>query len=245
MPNARIYGLDYHGSCECANETTGNFYDLIPLGKDCLMLGVGNLAATSDGRAVTVSCLQALLRGSSMRDSRIADIASQVNQTMHLLDSGGVCELFYAAIYPERRLIQYVNAGAEAALLISRRERAVRRLECISPILGLSDRTLFRQAAVTIEPGDVLVAFSEGVAEAYTDCGKGFPDHRILEAVLRNPNAGAAELTRILIQETPGFPEGRRSGKDRTVVVVRFLRLPGEVIVRAETPEEVLAAVPN
>jgi hypothetical protein len=113
--------------------------------------------------------------------------------------------LFYAHIDPARRTFHYVSAGHEPALLARRRTGRLLRLERTGTVLGLSGRVRFEERMLPFEPGDTLVAVSEGVGKTVD-----------LPQVLRmHGEASTGELIgRIL-----GAARGTR---DLTAAVVRY-----------------------
>jgi sigma-B regulation protein RsbU (phosphoserine phosphatase) len=73
--------------------------------------------------------------------------------------------LFFAIVQPDRRTMQYVSAGHDAAYLIDRRD--VRALEATGPIIGLlDDDAAFGQREVGLQPGSVIAAVTDGFSEA-------------------------------------------------------------------------------
>jgi len=207
-PNIQLHPeLDYNAFCQCADENSGNFYDFIPQDGSRLVVSFGDLPATGDAPSINVHCLHALVRGLTAGSrGDLAGLARELNGTLYLLGSQDLCApWFYAAIDPVRHELQYVNAGHESPLLI-RRSGVVHRLDRTGPALGLSARGIHRQETAAIEPGDILAIFSEALS-----------DRTVLDVVLGHPHAGAAELTRRVIEESCG------SASDRTFAAVRVV----------------------
>jgi sigma-B regulation protein RsbU (phosphoserine phosphatase) len=198
--------LDYNAFCQCADENSGNFYDFIPQDGSRLVVYLGDLQATGDAPSINVPCLHALVRGLTAGSrGDLAGLARELNGTLYLLGPQDLCApWFYAQIDPVRHELQYVNAGHESPLLV--RKGAVHRLERTGPALGLSARGIHRQETTAIEPFDVLAIFSEAVSDA-----------TVLDVVLDHPHAGAAELTRRVLEESG------RSTSDRTFAAVRVV----------------------
>jgi len=120
------------------------------------------------------------------------------------------------AIDPLRHELRYVNAGHEPPFLIRRQGCMVQRLERTGAALGLSARGIHRQETTAIEPGDLLAIFSEGVSEALSDA-------KVLEVVLEHPHAGAAELTRHVLEEAGRSNSQPWLGGDCTFAAVRVV----------------------
>src|SRR5580704_16942905 len=207
LPNTHVHpDLDYHAFCQCANEYHGNFYDFIPQDGSRLAISVGDLPSAGEAQSINVPCLQALVRGltAGSRDD-LPGLARELNGTLYLLGPSDLwVPWFYARIDPVRRELRYINAGHEPALLI-RADGAVERLERTGAVLGLSARGLHREEVRAIAPGDILAVFSEALRE-----------DTVLDVVLDHPDAGTAELTRRVWEET-------WTGEDRTFAAVRVV----------------------
>jgi serine phosphatase RsbU (regulator of sigma subunit) len=214
LPNIHWHpDLDYNAFCQCAYESTGNFYDFIPQDGSRLVISFGDLPSTGDPHSINIHCLQALVRGltTGSRDD-LAGLARELNGTLYLLGPRDLCvPWFYARIDPVRHELQYVNAGHEPPLLI-RKDGAAQRLEHTGAVLGLSTRSLHRQETAVIEPGDLLAIFSESVSES-----------TVLEVVLEHPHAATAELTRLILEEARRSTSRPWMGEDRTFAAVRVL----------------------
>lgn len=206
LPNTHLHpDLDYNAFCQCANEYHGNFYDFIPRDNSRLVISFGDLPAAGEAQSINVPCLQALVRGlTAGSGDDLAGLARELNGTLYLLGPRGLCiPWFYARIDPVRRELRYVSAGHEAALLI-RADGRMERLERTGAALGLSARG-HRQETRAIAPGDILAVFSETLCE-----------ETVLAVVLGHPQAGTAELTRRVWEET-------WTGDDRTFAAVRVV----------------------
>jgi serine phosphatase RsbU (regulator of sigma subunit) len=214
LPNTHPHpDLDYNAFCQCACESSGNFYDFIPREGSRLVVSFGDLPSTGDAPSINIPCLEALVRGltAGSRDD-LAGLARELNGTLYLLGPQDLCvPWFYARIDPVQHELQYVNAGHEPPLLI-RKDGAAQRLERTGAVLGLSTRGLHRQEIAVIEPGDILAIFSESLSE-----------QSVMNVVREHPHAGTAELTRRVLEEAPRSTSRPWMGEDRTFAAVRVL----------------------
>jgi sigma-B regulation protein RsbU (phosphoserine phosphatase) len=210
--------IDYDAFCRCNAEVTGNFYDFIPLESSRLAVSLGDLPNAGGAPSITISCLQALVRGLTVGShGDVASLARELNGTLYLLGPRDFCTpWFYALIDPVRHELRYVNAAHEAPLLIRTHSGTVDRLERTGAALGFTARGTHHEEATSIDPGDVLAIFSEGVAETVSDA-------RVLDVVLENPHAGAAELTRRIFEEADRAAQTEWPVADRTFAAVRVM----------------------
>lgn len=231
--------LDYNAFCQCTNERSGNYYDFIPRHSSRLAVSIGDLPAAVDAPSITIPCLEALVRGLTAGNrGDLAGLARELNGTLYLLGPEHLCApWFYALVDPVRHELQYVNAGHEPPFLIRKDGAAIHRLERTGAALGLSARASHRQETTAIEPGDVLVIFSEGLATTLSDAG-------VLDIVLENPHAGMAELTRRIFDAADRSAMHSCLDEDRTVAAIRVVGVCRQPVLedRAEEGLMVCAA---
>ena len=214
-----IRGLDYYGECREAGEVGADFFDFIAPDRCCLLLSIGDVSAKGISSAIVMAGLQASLRalGPGSRN-RISTLVRDLNRVVcQLSPDRFYTTMFYALVDSARRELHYVNAGHEPPLIVRKRNNAVVELRATGTVLGLSPRTAYEQRTIPLEPGDVLVAVTEGVADAL--CARGPGAHRqvVIEAVREHPGASSSEVAARII----GSVEAAQD--DRAVVVVRLL----------------------
>jgi sigma-B regulation protein RsbU (phosphoserine phosphatase) len=224
----RIQGLDYYGACRPAQDVGGDFYDFVALAPHALAVSVGDVSGHGLGAGIPMSGLQALLRGLTAQGrTHIGHIVRELNHAAWLASPDNFyATLFYAYLDPLRRELQYVSAGHESALLIRHRSKArVQRLESTGTVLGLSDRTVYGHRTLPLEPGDLLIAYTDGITDARNAEGREFGERGLLEVVERNPDARAGDLAGEIMEAVDSYASyavPAEPADDRTVVVVRF-----------------------
>jgi sigma-B regulation protein RsbU (phosphoserine phosphatase) len=88
-------------------------------------------------------------------------------------------------------------------------------------VLGLRTRTVYEERTMRLEPGDVLVAITDGITEAEDADGRRLEEEVVLEAVRDHPDVSSSDLAGHIIRAVDAFTSGAAPADDRTVVVVR------------------------
>jgi phosphoserine phosphatase RsbU/P len=127
--------------------------------------------------------------------------------------------IFFAAISREGKLT-FCNGGHNPPFLVS--GSTVRRLETGGLICGLFVQATYEEETVQLQPGDVLVMFSDGVSEALNAADEEFGDARILECVQRNAGGDPTKVLDCLVHTVKAFAAGTVQSDDLTAVVVRY-----------------------
>ena len=125
----------------------------------------------------------------------------------------------YAVLSGDGRLT-YSNGGHNPPFLI--RKRGVRRLDCGGLIVGAFEQATFHEEALQLEPGDRLVAYSDGVTEALNTEGQEFGEERLLSCVTANLGLAPTSLLDCLLDAVHEFSDGVAQTDDITMLVLRY-----------------------
>ena len=116
--------------------------------------------------------------------------------------------------------LTHANAGHNPPMLFTR--GGVRRLEQGGTVLGLFAQAEYEEEALQLEPGDVIVVFSDGVSEAVDVAGEEFGDDRIISCIEANRGLEPAALLESLLAAVRQFTEGTVQRDDVTALVLRY-----------------------
>jgi sigma-B regulation protein RsbU (phosphoserine phosphatase) len=125
----------------------------------------------------------------------------------------------YGIYDPRNGRYEYVNAG-HLPPLVRRRDGRFEQLEGNGLALGMFEKAVYESRAVTIEPGDLLVLYSDGITEAENPSGRAF-DESGLEQVIARAAAGDPEsIGRAVLGAVDAHADGMRLYDDLTVLVL-------------------------
>jgi serine phosphatase RsbU (regulator of sigma subunit) len=218
-------GWDVHGWYKPAEGTTGDFYDFVKMKGGRLGVVLGDATGHGAGPAVLAATAQAGLRAFL----RVVDDLPQAITLLNTdigprMDDGRFLTLFTAVLERDGR-VQMINAGQTPPILWRAKDGSVESIKGHGPALGMMDDFEYTDNhATTLEPGDLLVIFSDGFAEARSirDPNALFGEsgmRAVIEGGGRD-RLDAATLTEALVKAALGFAGGKRED-DMTVVVVR------------------------
>ena len=125
----------------------------------------------------------------------------------------------YGALYPDGRL-QYCNAGHNPPLVVGPHD--FRRLERGGPIVGLFEGAIYEEETITLNVGDWLIVYSDGVSEALSTEGEEYGEERILAFVRKNLDMEPQALLESMFADVRDFSRGAAQGDDITAMVLRF-----------------------
>ena len=203
----------------------GDFFEYIDLPDDRFGFALGDVS----GKGPPAALLGALTQGSLAAQTAVAagpaDALTGLNTALvRRAIEGRFVTLFYAQLDPDGTLT-FCNGGHNPPFLVDGRGE-VRRLETGGMPMGLFDGLPFAEESVTMEPGDFLVLFSDGVSEALDPDDNEFEDARILESIASAPAREAPAQMEHLFSSVKKFTAGAPQNDDVTVLVVAYRGRP-------------------
>jgi phosphoserine phosphatase RsbU/P len=233
-----IAGLDYCGKCRPALGVGGDYYDFLALPGGRLGIALGDVSGKGIAAALMMASLEASLRAEAMRGTDdLAAVVQNVNSLVYEATAENrYATFFYAQYDPSARGLSYVNAGHNPPMLFRKRESRwrIERLDAGGTVIGLLPQFPYRQAALVLEAGDLLVVYTDGVSEAMNPADEEFGEERMIEAVTLSDGLSAAETIEQLMRSADDFASGAAQHDDMTLVVLRVhptqqLPLPGKL----------------
>lgn len=217
-------GWDIAAKLESARETSGDFYDFIPLANGNWGIVVADVTDKGMGAALFMALTSTLLRTYSVRYPTLPALAMDVVNDRILSDTRGsmFVTAFYGVLEPHTGRLRYVNAGHPAACLISQhRSKPVDRLGPTGRALGLIEHSHWQQKICRLGAGDVLVLYTDGVSEAQNPNGDFFGEARLLEIIRANSSRTAEEIQEAVLSAVHSFVADIPRQDDIAIVVIR------------------------
>ncbi len=198
----------------------GDFFDYVDVQDERFGFILGDVAGKGAPAALLAAAALGMFGVESSYQSRCAPLVSRLNQSLVRRGiPGRFLTAFYAILAADGSLL-FSNAGHNAPLLVS--PTGVRRLETGGTVLGLFEHATFEEESVALAPGDVIVAFSDGVSEAMNEAAEEYTDERLIAAVHANRGRPPEELLEALLADVHRFCGRATPSDDVTMVVVRY-----------------------
>lgn len=236
-----IPGLDYCGKCRPALGVGGDYYDFLALPEGKLGIAIGDVSGKGISAALMMASLQASLRGQAlMAPADLAKVVGNVNRLVYEASSANRYATFFYAQYDSgtRQLI-YVNGGHNPPLVLRTcKEHAqngakaaegqqcgctLLRLEAGGLVIGLMPEASYGQGTVVLEPGDLFVAFTDGISEAMNPTDEEWGETRMIQVLQSMNGMPAAAIIDKVIAAADAFSSGAPQHDDMTLVVARLI----------------------
>ncbi len=166
----QIPGLEIAFTTRPANTVAGDYYDVFPrpgAASGTFLIAVADVAGKSVPAAMLMATFQASLKTLSGTPGSLTELVTRMNHYACSNSQNGrrFTTAFIAEYDPVTRRLTYVNAGHNDPIL-RRKSGTIERLEAGGMPLGIMDDAAYQSGEQTLEPGDWLVVFTDGVIEA-------------------------------------------------------------------------------
>ncbi len=212
-------GFDLAAHWQPAQQVAGDYYDAFVIEARGLAVCMADVTGKGMPAALLMSNLQAMVKAFAPIASGPAALVERLNRVLGTqLTPGRFVTLFYAEVDARTRVMSYVNAGHNHPLLLRADGRA-EWLDRGGPLLGPVPDAVFEQGAVTIEPGDRIVLYTDGITEAEGADRGLFGEDRLLDAVRDSAPGDAGTIQRALLAAVSAHC-GAEFQDDATVLVI-------------------------
>lgn len=232
-------GASVAGHCRPAQGVGGDYYDVIRLEDGRLGLAIGDVSGKGISAALLMASLRASLRGIALDNPRdFANLMHKVNLLVFEASaSNRYATFFFAAYDPQTRRLHCVNAGHNPPVIL--RGNEVIRLEADGPVVGLLPYAPYSEQSLTLEPGDLLILYTDGISEAMSHNDEEWGEDRMIACAGKLKDKSASEVLRSVFKDADAFTAGAPQHDDMTLLVLRLNPVPA---LKRETADEGLPA---
>ena len=208
--------------CRPTRYVGGDFYDFQVMPAGDLLFVIADVS----GKGVAASVLSSMILGCLQLRLQDGDppaaALNRLNRFLCTKSSGKFATMFLCSIAPDGKG-QYISAGHNPAFIYRAADGTIDELASTSLILGMFDFAMFEATPIELRPGDVLLAYSDGLTEAENVQEEMFGEDRVKEIIRREAPAGTDRLHDALIASIAEFTRGRDQSDDITLVIAERL----------------------
>jgi serine phosphatase RsbU (regulator of sigma subunit) len=220
----QLPGWQVAASLNPARETSGDFYDFIPLSGGKWGIVVADVADKGAGAALFMALSRSLIRTYAAEyESKPEIVLGETNWRMLADTQGGMfVTVFYGVLDPETGTLVYSNAGHNPPYLFRLQdpERDQELIRTGVP-LGIMEDAIWEHSVVQIESGDLLILYTDGVTEAMNSQDKLFGVDRLLSSVRQDGDRPVEEIRSGVFTDIQDFVAGVPQYDDITLMVIK------------------------
>jgi phosphoserine phosphatase RsbU/P len=222
LPEGAHSGPFYEGAgtSVSARAIGGDFYDMIEMPDGSFGFLVGDVAGKGPAAALLTSKILGIFSAFAFTNEDPALTMSQLNKvlTRRAIDARYATSM-YAKLTADGDVV-YCSAGHNPALVYG--PGGLRRLEADGMPVGLFDFAPYVSSRVTMQPGDTMVLYSDGVTEAQSVDGSEFGEERLVAVMQQHQGASAGDMLKLVIDAVMAFAKGAEQYDDVTALVIRY-----------------------
>jgi sigma-B regulation protein RsbU (phosphoserine phosphatase) len=210
-----------------ANTVAGDYYDVLPLpgtggSNPAVLLVVADVAGKGIPAGLLTACFRSSLRTLTDTTQDLRDLVDRLSRFCCSDSNGGrhFTSAFLAKYDDATRSLCYVNAGHNPPLL-RRASGSIERLDATGIPFGMFRTATYEVGQISVEPGDLLLIYTDGVVEAVNEAGDEYGFDRLHSFVGETPGS-SAEFQQQLLDSIERFTAGAPQYDDITCLIVRF-----------------------
>jgi serine phosphatase RsbU (regulator of sigma subunit) len=219
-----VPGIELAAAMQTARLLGGDYYDFYPISDNVVDIVIADVAGKGAAASLLMPSLAVVLRLRARELSGPAAIIKDLDGVLKQITGPATfVTMFYARVNPSLRTLQYANGGHNPPLLIRTRTNETQTLEASGPIVGILPDAQFSDTIITLQPGDILTLFTDGVTEQENENEDQFSLDRLRDLILSKETDSAASLVADVTQAVSTFAGTKEQEDDLTVVVAKIL----------------------
>jgi serine phosphatase RsbU (regulator of sigma subunit) len=216
-----LAGIDLAGFNQPCHTVGGDYYDFIPYPDGRVAVVLADVAGKGISAALLVSNLQARVQILAESPDPLDHLVSRLDKSLaKQCPRNRFITMFFCMIDCNTGEMKFVNAGHNPPLVV-RETGTVDRLTAAGTVLGILPELGYEVRTTTLEPGDVMAMFSDGVTESIGTNGEEFGEKRLAALLRERRQLPAKEIVDQLLDEVREFTGDAPAEDDVTLVVVR------------------------
>ncbi len=245
---SQLARLEVHGFCRPARTVSGDYYDFLKLDSERLVLAVGDISGKGISAALMMATIHSAVRAYSLQDipalrepvalgagSGLSAIevsaapgpevspAALLTLLNHQLFASTPAEkyatLFFGIYHGAEQSLTYSNGGHLPPIILSE-DGTIRRLDCGGTVVGLFDSVSYEEGTASLRPGELFLAYSDGVTEPENDFGE-FGEKRLVDLVRENLDLSLPRISEIVTAAVDDWIGANEQPDDVTLVLAR------------------------
>jgi sigma-B regulation protein RsbU (phosphoserine phosphatase) len=217
--------MEIFGLCQPARMVSGDYYDFICMEEKRVAFALGDVAGKGISAALLMASIQSIMRTQISESKGVFSTSSAVallNRQLYASTSPEKYATFCFAVYDETsRVLTYTNAGHLPPLLF--RDGSCTSLEVTGTVVGAFPAVVYEQLEIALQPGDLLFAYTDGIAEPENEYGEEFGEERLTEVVLKHQSAASPEIVSRVMEAVAQWTGAGEQFDDMTILIARIV----------------------
>jgi len=214
------FGLDMAARYLSAREVCGDLYEFLRYGPQQIGIALADVSGKGTAAALYGAVAIGIMRSLAPQKLQPAEMLRQMNQLVgERRIEGRFMTACFATWQKGRQKFRVANAGQSQPLLY--KDGRCGKIELTGFPLGIFEETNYDEWSVTLDPGDIVIFHSDGIAETMNSEGQFFGTERLRKLVETHHELSATEISDLILREVDWFAQSAPLSDDRTLVVLK------------------------
>jgi sigma-B regulation protein RsbU (phosphoserine phosphatase) len=202
----------------------GDYFDFFHFRDGTHGLVIADIPGHGFSAGMLMSSLQTAIHTMAPESDSPSEILMRINRFyIHNIHFTTFVTIFLARFDPVTHTLTYASAGHNPPVVVHKRKADVTWLKPTAPAIGLAEEFHSRTELVTLEHGDVLFLYTDGVTEAFNPALEQFGSQRLAELLGKNVDLGANDIIQTVRQGLEAFGNGHELEDDTTFVALKLV----------------------
>jgi sigma-B regulation protein RsbU (phosphoserine phosphatase) len=215
-------GYEMAAFWQSAREVAGDFYDLFPLSGDSVGLVIADVSDKGAPAALFMASARSMIRSHALAGYSPLDTLLRTNEMIVDDASDGTFVTVYYSLFRVGGASVHINGGHNPPLIYHRSRDQVSFLPRGGRALGWFREIPLRPDELTLEPGDLIVYYTDGLTDAENAAGENFGEARLAHAITECSRQSAAQILAYIVHEVETFCGDVPAFDDLTLCAVRY-----------------------
>ncbi len=217
-----VKGLEIAGECIPALEVGGDFYDLLQVGDGYSNIVIGDVAGKGMPAAMFMGIVRSIIRAEGFESLSASEVMRKANRLICLDSKSGMFVTIFYAIYDEaKKSLDYCNAGHVYPMVYDPGLQKFTYLNTEGRPLGITIESNYEAKSCTLESGQIVVLYTDGVVEAVDGNEVPFGEGKLRTIIRENAHVSADEIVQKLKAEVNLYRGTAPQSDDITLIVLR------------------------
>ncbi len=204
-----------------ARSVGGDLYFSVMREDGSLGIALGDVSGKGVAAALIMAMMQGLLGMLNDIGRPLEEFPVQLNRTLQQYNPGNRFLTLATGVLTPAGEFTLVNAG-HCPVAVVRRDGKVELINSHGPVLGLLPFARWGSGTVTLAPGDMVVLYSDGIAESFAPNGDEFGTEGVEKSVAALAGRDAKTVAQGLLEAAAAFRQGREAEDDVTILAMRY-----------------------
>jgi len=207
-----------------AQSLGGDYYDILDFGGGKVGVVMADVSGHGPSAALIVSMVKAIISSETSEGASPAKIAERLNMSLvKMIPEERFVTIFLGILDVNTGKLDYVRGGHPHPFLLKKKDRTVTTLDASGDLIGMFDEIQMESREIVMEPGDRLVAYSDGLIEVHDESGKQYGQASLKEALEESFDLAGEEMANAVLDKSLNFSVSKTLDDDVALFILEML----------------------